>query len=116
MIESINVLTIIYIDHDVSLKIAKQIFLIISLTNTLNLRFVKVFEYVQKFDLIIRHKSNKFHIISDALFKLYNAIYLNENANNSIDEKFDVLFIVLITQMNFDFNKRLLNKYVSDFD
>ena len=113
--KSINKFAIIYIDHEISLNIAKQISLTISSTDKLNLRFVRAFEYIQRFDLIIRHKSDKFYIISNALFRLSNTIY-SEEKKNSIDEKLDVLFIASMIEINFDFKKRLLKEYSSNFD
>ena len=115
MMKSISKCAIIYIDHEIFLDIAKQISLTISFIDKLNLRFVKTFEYIQRFDLIIRHKSDKFHIISDALFRLSNTTY-SEEKKISNDEKLDVLFIASMIEMSLDFKKRLLKEYSLDFD
>ena len=56
MIELLSIFIMIYIDHDVVLKIVKQITFIISSTNKLNLRLIKTFDYVQRFNLKIRYK------------------------------------------------------------
>ena len=65
MIESSSIFIVIYIDHDVALKIVKQITLIISSTNKLNLRLIKAFDYVQRFNLKIRHKFETQYVIFD---------------------------------------------------
>ena len=46
IIELLSIFIVIYIDHDVALKIVKQITFIISSTNKLNLRLIKAFDYV----------------------------------------------------------------------
>ena len=56
MIESLSIFIIIYIDHDVVLKSVKQITFIILSTNKLNLRLIKTFDYIQRFNLKIRYK------------------------------------------------------------
>lgn len=62
--------SIIYTDHDTSLKIIKQINLIISSPDKLNFRLMRTSDYIQRFSFHICHKSDKFHTISDALFRL----------------------------------------------
>ena len=63
---------VIYIDHEAILNIAKQIILIINFIDKFNLRLVKIFDYLQRFNLEIRHKSNKQHIVSNVFSKLVN--------------------------------------------
>ena len=63
---------VIYIDHETILNIAKQIILIINSIDKLNFRFVKVFDYLQRFNLEIKHKLNKQHIVSNAFSKFVN--------------------------------------------
>ena len=65
MIKSSSIFIMIYIDHDVVLKIVKQITFIISSTNKLNLRLIKAFDYVQRFNLKIRYKFEIQHVIFD---------------------------------------------------
>ena len=62
----------IYIDHDVVLKIIKQITFIISLTNKLNLRLIKAFDYVQRFNLKIRYKFEIQFVIFDVFSRFAN--------------------------------------------
>ena len=62
--------TIVYIDHDATLSIARQTTLFTSFIDKLNLRFVRAFDYIQRFDFIIKHKLDKLHIVSNALSRL----------------------------------------------
>ena len=64
--------TIIFTNHEIVLKIIKQINMIIVFIDKLNLRFVKTFDYIQRFDVELRHKSNKQHIVFDALSRFVN--------------------------------------------
>ena len=104
---------IIYIDHDAILKIVNQIIFIISSIEKLNFRLIKTFDYIQRFNLKIRHKSNKQHIVSNVLFKLIN---VNINSSNHNENEFDVLFIVLLIEMNFVFRQRIFDDYKTDFN
>ena len=67
-----TLITIIYTDHDVALKIIKQILLIISFIDKLNFRLMRASDCLQHFNLNIRHKFKKQYIISDILFKLFS--------------------------------------------
>ena len=76
---------IIYIDHFVAIFISRQINLITFSIDKLNIRLVRISQYLSKFNLIIKHKFNKFNIIFDALSRFQN------NTNISINDKIDVL-------------------------
>ena len=107
--------SIIYTDHDASLSIAKQTSLTTFFTDKLNLRLVRAFEYIQKFDLTIRHKSDRLHLVSDALSRLSTANIsvtntFNQNFNN--DDELNVLFVASMTKMTSKFKKRLLHEYI----
>ena len=107
--------SIIYTDHDASLSIAKQTSLTTFFTDKLNLRLVRAFEYIQKFDLTIRHKSNKLHFVSNALSRLSVANIsitktFNQDFNN--DDELNVLFVAFMTKMTLEFKERLLHEYI----
>ena len=111
---------IIYIDYDVVLKIAKQTSLIITFTNKLNLHLIKTFDYLQRFNFNIRHKSRKQHIISDVLSQL---TFVNIVAKSFANIKFfadenelNVLFIVSLMKMNEVFCKRIIDDYKNDLN
>ena len=61
---------IIYTDHGAAVGISRQETLSTSSTDKLNLRLVRASEYIQRFNLIIRHKPGKKHIVPDALSRL----------------------------------------------
>lgn len=62
---------IIYINYIVIINIIKQFNLMISLINKLNLRLIRVSKFFNKFDLDIRHKLKKKHIVFD-IYKTIN--------------------------------------------
>ena len=80
MIEVIEILfIIIYTDYSVAMSISRQINFITFSTNKLNLRLMKVSQYLFSFNLIIKYKSSKFNIISNALFRLQRFTIKTEN-------------------------------------
>ena len=131
MIELIFLFSIIYIDYETAIDINKQKFLIIFFTNKLNLRLIKIFNYVQRFNFIIRHKSKKKRIVFDALFrpmtkkpnfvffeKKLNALttfvqnkILNVNDANIIN----VFSLSLVVEISKKFQKRIKNDYQKKF-
>ena len=101
---------VIFIDHDAVLNIIKQVNIIIISIDKLNLRFVKVFDYIQRFELDIRHKSSKQHIVSNVLFRL-----ININIDTIFDEnELNVLFITVLIEVEKDFLKRIIEDYFID--
>ena len=125
-IESFISFIVIYIDHNVTLNIIKQITFSFSSTNKLNFRLVRINDYIQRFDLNIRHKSNKSYLVSNVLFKL---IILNDSQTSS-EKKLDVFFIFVdvdinhsdanvyftcsLVKMNETFRQKILDDYKVD--
>ena len=107
--------TIVYIDHEATLNIVKQITLFISSIDKLNLRLVRASDYIQRFDLIIKHKSNKLHIVSNVLSRLFSA---QESTRNSVtrnsESELNVLFIASLIEMNIVFKDRIMKKYTEN--
>lgn len=62
--------TIVFTDHGAALGIAKQTSLTTTSTDKMNLRLVRASDYLQRFELVIRHKPEKQHVIPDALSRL----------------------------------------------
>ena len=90
-----DLLIVIYTDYDVALKIIKQTSLITSFINKLNFRFIRVFDYLQRFNLNIRHKFDKQHIIFNAFSRLISD-NIDFALRKFIDEKkFNVLTCTL---------------------
>ena len=104
---------VIYIDHDAVLNIVSQTSFITLFTNKFNFRLIRVSDYIQRFDLNIRHKSNKQHIVFDVLFKLTSD---NINVFDHNDEKLNALFTVSLIKMKFVFKQRILNEYKSNLN
>ena len=76
MIESDEMLIIVYTDHSAILSIAKQFSLTITiLIDRMNLQLVHTSEFLQWFQLDIHHKTDKMNIISDTLFCLASQSY-----------------------------------------
>ena len=62
---------------------------------------MRVFNYIQRFDLNIHHKSKKQYIILNILSRLSN---LNKTNNNDDDDKeLNILYIIILIEMNIDF-------------
>ena len=82
----------------------------------LNLRLVRASNYIQRFNLDIRHKSNKQHIVSDVLSRL-----VSDNINASVIRNFDeneldALFTISLIEMKKDFRNRILDDYKTDLN
>ena len=110
LIESSTISTIIYIDHEFTLDIVKQISLFTSFTNKLNFRLIRVSNYIQRFNLELRHKSDVQHIIFDAFSRLVN-LNIDENKQINDEKEFDALFIIILVEMNEVFRNRFLKNY-----
>ena len=108
--------TIVYIDHEFALDIANQITMTTISIDKLNLRLVRASNYIQRFNLDIRHKSNKQHIVSDVLSRL-----VSDNINASVIRNFDeneldALFTISLIEMKKDFRNRILDDYKTDLN
>ena len=102
---------IIYIDYESALEIVTQIILIITFIDKLNLRLIRISNYIQRFNLEIRHKSDKQHIIFDALSRL-----ISDNHESKTESELNVLFTIFLVQMKKIFRKRLIDDYKTDFN
>ena len=91
MIETFIMIIIIYIDHAINIFIIKQITLNSINIDKFNLRLIRIFIYFFQFRLNIKHKSNKNHVIFDALSRFFFD-------NNRIDRQFN-----FENAINFDF-------------
>ena len=104
--------TIVYIDHDATLNIAKQTTLFTSFIDKLNLRLVRASDYIQRFDLIIRHKSDKLHIVSNALSRFSSISVFEQN----FESELNVLFTISLIEIDNVFKARIVNDYVKNSD
>lgn len=112
LVEAAEVPTVVYTDHGASLGIAKQTMLSTSSADKLNLRLVRASDYVQRFQLVIKHKPGKQHIIPDALSRL--EAEGNGQLENQGEGKLDVLFTTTLIEMNKEFREKLIQGYKDD--
>jgi len=83
-------------------------------TDKLNLRLVRASDYIQRFDLELRHKPGKQHIVPDALSRLAST---NSATGRLADEgELDALFTTALVEMDEAFRKRLTDGYRSDLN
>jgi hypothetical protein len=106
--------TIIWTNHSVIVAIIKQTKMITSNIDKLNLRLVRVDMYLSQFDLDIRHKSKRDHVISDALSRLSawndDEEKITKNSNSNILNDIDAYFEILV-KMSSQFKNRLVQDY-----
>ena len=123
-IEAFKYVIIIYTNHVVNYFIARQIKLINSNVNKFNMKLIRAFVYLFQYQLNIRYKSNKKHIISNVFNQLFiinrmfndkNDVLNIENFHNAmIDSKNDFIYVYqnnLIALSN-DFKKRMQKNIV----
>ena len=113
MVESSKTPTIIHTDHGASVGIAKQTSLTTSSTDKLNLRLVRASEYLQRFDLDIRYKPGKQHIVPDALSRLSNA---GTSTSDRSEAELDALYAYTTSLVELDeqFKTKLREGYKLD--
>lgn len=106
---------VVFIDYDVVIDISKQIFLITSCIDKLNLRLVCASNYIQRFNLNLRHKSSKLHIVLDALSRL-----ASDNTNFAKDfhekDELNVLFTCALIEVDEVFRKRIVDDYLMNLN
>lgn len=114
MVESSQHPVMIQTDHSAILDIMKQNS-IVSTTSTMrmNVRLVRASQFLRQFNLEVRHKPGKEHIIPDALSRLASANHGQESEIPQYSE-LDVLFTCSLVEMSDDFRHRLVKGYKSD--
>ena len=116
IVKIFNNIIIIYIDHDVVLKIIFQTTLFTTFTNKLKLRLICASNYIQRFNLEIRHKFDKQHVVSNVLFRLFS-VNVNTSYEKIVNEnELNALFTVSLMKMNQEFKNRILIDYKIDFN
>jgi hypothetical protein len=112
MIKTSKHSTIIWTDHSATTVIVKQTKLITFNTDKLNLRLIKIVMYLSQFDLDVRHKSERDHVISDALSRL-------SSFDSSIDKITNILknvdaYVEIMIKMSSSFKNRFIEEYKTD--
>ena len=103
--------TIVFIDHSTTMNIVKQIKLFFSSSNRMNLRLIRISQYVSQFSLNIRWKSKKQNIVLDVLFRL-----LRKRLSQEESKKEDILnevyvYHLTLVKMTSLFKKKLRKAY-----
>ena len=111
LIDFTNKLAIIYTNHEIFLAIVKQTSFSTSSTDKLNLRLVRTSDYIQRFDFVIRHKSNKLHLISNAFSKLSIKTNTTNCHLEKFEKKLDVLYTTSLVEMSSDFRAKQIKEY-----
>ena len=130
IIKSIEIFSIIiYIDHFVVVFISRQIIFIIFNNDKLNLRFVRISQYLFDFNLFVKHKIDKTNVMSNVLFKLqidviiidkidvFESLYehiLKFTQTNLILKTFLYFHHVTLIEMSNDFKIRFKQTYQND--
>ena len=91
MIETTKQIIVIFIDHVINTFISKQTIMNSNNIDKLNLRLIRAFTYFFQFKIEMKYKSNKEHIIFDALSRLFSE---NEQSEWNFDDKlnFDIYY------------------------
>jgi hypothetical protein len=121
LIQSSKKSVIIQTDHAVIMNICKQTFItFINSAMRMNLRLIKVSQFLNQFsNLKIRHKLEKYHLISDALFRLQS---LNIKVLLDDHDELDVFFVeytifviyvynMILIELNSKFRARIVERY-----
>ena len=117
LLESSRHSVIIQTDHSAILNILKQKFVVaITSIMRMNLRLVRASQFLSQFSLDVRHKSDKEHIISNALSRLTS---VNKETSTNISDydelsKVDALYTATLVEMSNDFRQKLLKEYKDD--
>ena len=111
LIETSKYPTTFYTDHGAALGIAKQTTLSTSSTDKLNLRLICASDYIQRFNITLRHKPGKMHIVPDALSRLSTS---NSEDKLGAEGELDVLFTTALVEMSNEFRTKILKGYETD--
>ena len=116
LIESSKSKVVVYTDHSASVDIAKQGSLATTSTVRLNLRLIRASQYLQRFELDVRHKPGKRNIIPDALSRLASTnLGGNTHPNHAeLDVLHAYAYTTTLVEMSEDFKARIIKGYHSD--
>jgi hypothetical protein len=112
MIRASRHFTIIWTDHSATTVIVKQTKLITFNTDKLNLRLIRIVMYLSQFELDVRYKSERDHVISDALFRLSSFDNSTEKISNTL--KNVNAYVEIMIEMSSSFKNRLIEEYKTD--
>ena len=107
-------MTVVYTDHKANIGLAKATSMTTSSTDKLNLHLIQASEYLQRFNLDIRHKPRKQHIVPDTLSHLALTLRLNSLNISELNALHTHTYITSLVKMDSDFKKKLILGYEKD--
>ena len=114
LVESSRTKVIIRTDHTAIFDIMQQSMITsTSSTMRINIRFVRVSQFLHQFRLVMRHKPGKEYIIPNVLSKLASA---NDTFQDDVYSEFDSFFVyhTTLVKINPDLGKCILDRYAAD--
>ena len=81
-------------------------------TDKLNLRLIRASDYIQRFNVELRHKPGKQHIVPDALSRLAST----NTESSPVEGKLNALFTTALVEVEKDFRRKLVAGYTSDLN
>ena len=114
LIESSKSKVIVYTDHSATTDIVKQSSLNSVSTLRLNLRLVRASQYLQRFELDMRHKPGKSNVIPDALSRLSSTNDSNVPHGHSELDALHYAYTTTLVEMSDDFKQRIVEGYDTD--
>ncbi|SLM34971.1 transposon tf2-1 polyprotein [Lasallia pustulata] len=116
LVESCTKPAIGFTDHSATTSIAKQTTLSSSSTDKVNLRLVRASQYVSTFDLDIRFRPGKQHIVPDALSRLMNKAAEEQVGTSSDEGTLDEVFAfhVSLVELTESYRAKLVKAYNED--
>ena len=117
MVDSTELPTIVHTDHSATIGIAKQTTLSTTSTDKLNLRLIRAADYIQRFNLDLRHIAGKTNIVPDALSRLTVNPPFSTKPNGEEGE-LDMLtaynYETVFVEMRQDLREELVKAYTTD--
>lgn len=115
LIESASRSTIVFTDHSATTSIARQTHLTTTVsTNKLNLQLVRASQYLSQYNLDVRHRPGKIHLVPNALSRLLGDMgNKNSNKDNNTLDDIDTYHVTLI-EMSKDYKTQLRDAYDKD--
>ena len=117
LVESSRYKVVIQTDHSAILDIMRQSSITsISSTICMNVRLIRAAQFLRQFQLDVRHKPGKEHIVPDALSRLAstNSYGLGDNHSELDALLCDCLFTASYVRMSDDFHQRIIQGYQDD--
>ena len=105
----------VYTNYSATVDIAKQSSLNTTLTVRLNLRLIRASQYLQRFELEVRHKSSKKNVVLDTLSRLVSSNkYTIPLDYTELDALYRYIYTTTLIEISVDFKARIVKGYQTD--